>query len=709
MDASPPTHSQDPRDVGNVASLSGRACSTSGPANDDRGASHAQTGTGLSALKRTVSGKAVALLIFGFVAIGLAQLGLYFSVELNVRAPTGYLLILALGISAFALGSAGLRMRLSRGATNAASPALKGVLSPSWDSLRSPLSIVGLAIGVPALAFLVSVLSAGSDSGSAVIVWVMVLAAFALPFIPLWEDTSRHLKAPIQAWLRRYGWDLLIVLSLLFVFFAINLYDLQDWYYSAIGDEYLFYEHARRIVDDGITRPFSQEGVYNQHPVMNSVLQAGVMGMFGADYFGWKFSQTLNAALTIPAIYLLGHQLGGRRTAIVATAMFAFSHYVFAFAHTGYNNLSPLPVATWAVALFVLGWRRESPILLYAAGMIAGLGFYTHYSGRAVLPIIVLFWLSLVSPRRLTHLWPLGLGFVLTVVPTFVVEQESVLTRMFDQVVGGYPEAVTGSVGQRVLDNVVLNLPAFSYNATVQAYVYGALMDPVSGLLAAMGIAYALGNFRDHGCRLLLVWLAVAMFMTGILSPYPHVAVTRLIFAVPPLALLAGLLVGRFGDLIPLTQSNTPERLRSIAGVSICATVLPVILVLNLWQFWHITPSVFPHSPEAVALGAFRSEECGADLQETLFIGDGVAEGSLMQRVISSMHPEGPVLEGVNHSRLAEGMELPETSPPCVVFLNPGATEARWLQNELMRRYPDGQLMTFTNPSGTTAVEVFSR
>ena len=313
------------------------------------------------------------------------------------------------------------------------------------------------------------------------------------------------------------------------------------------------------------------------------------------------------------------------------------------------------------------------------------------------------------SPRRLAYLGPLGLGFALTVVPTFVVEQEGVLTRMFGQVVGGYTEAVTGSVGQRVLDNIVLNLPAFSYNSTVHTYVYGSLLDPVSGLLAALGIAYALGNMRDPRCRLLLVWFAVAIFMTGILSPYPYVAVTRLIFAVPPLALLAGVLAGRFWDLIPLTQARTPDRLRTIAGVSICAAVLPVILALNLWQFWHVTPSVFPHSPEAVALGAFRSGECGADVRETLFVGNGMAEGSLMQQMISSMHPEGPALKGVNHSRLAEERGLSQPSPPCVVFLNPDDSEARWLQNELTRRYPDGRLMPFTNPSGTTTVEVFTR
>lgn len=110
-----------------------------------------------------------------------------------------------------------------------------------------------------------------------------------------------------------------------------------------------------------------------------------------------------------------------------------------------------------------------------------------------------------------------------------------------------------------------------------------------------------------------------------------------------------------------------------------------------------------------MALGAFQSEACGANLQETLFVGSAVGEGSLSQRMMSSMHPEGPALAGISHSELAEGMELPEPFPGCIVFLNPDAAEARRLQNELTRRYPDSRLVPFTNPSGATTVEVFTR
>ena len=197
-------------------------------------------------------------------------------------------------------------MRRSQSATDADSPILNGLPSPNWTSLRSPLSVVGLTIGVLALAFLVSMLAAGSDSAGAVTVWVLVFAAFALPFVHLSQDANWHVKVRIQAWLRRYAWDLLIILALLLAFLAINLHDLQDWYYSAIGDEFLFYEHAKRITEEGITRPFSQEGVYNHHPVMSSVYQAVVMWVFGVDYLGWTFSSLLRATVAIPGIYRLG-------------------------------------------------------------------------------------------------------------------------------------------------------------------------------------------------------------------------------------------------------------------------------------------------------------------------------------------------------------------------------------------------------------------
>ena len=647
------------------------------------------------------------LLLFGLVLVGLAQMGLFFSVDLNARAPTGYLLMLALGFALFTLGSMGLWLH-RRSTPGATGPEILSALPALTTRLRTPVGAGGMVVGIAAMVVLLAMLAAGSESASAIIFWVVARVAFSGPFWPLFPVAPLLIVSLPGRWLRSHSWDLLIVATLIGVFIAINAHDLRDWYYSAIGDEFLFYEHAKRIEDEGIVRPFSQEGVYNKHPVLNSVFQATVMRIFGDDYFGWTFSELLNAALTIPAIYLLGRVLGGRTAAIAAAAIFAFSHYVFAFSHTGYNNLSSLPVSAWSLAFFVLGWRNGNPLLLYAAGIIAGLGFYTHYSGRAILPVIILFSLTMGSPKRLLNLWPLALGFAIAILPTFVVEQEHVLTRMFGQVIGGYTEEVTGSLGQRLLDNASLNLPAFSYNATVHAYVYGPLMDPVSGFLAVLGLAFAIGHVRQSGYRLLLIWFAVAMFMTGIMSPYPHVAITRLLFVVPPLALLAGLAVGRSLEYLPVPKWRPPGHLPSLRATCVLAVLLPVILVLNLWQFWHLTPSVFPHSQEAVALGAFRSDDCGGDPARTVFVGHAVGDGSLMQQVLHSMDPNGARPKGIDHLELSQGTALPDPMSTCVVFVNPDTAESHRLQEELAHRYPDGRSIAFSNPSGINTVEIFS-
>ena len=660
-------------------------------------ASHARalaaTATALLAQRSTL------LLISGALGVAIAQLGLLFSVELNERAPMGYLLLLALGVAAFALGSLGFRIK--RAANEDGVPAVAAPVINILDSITGTISVI---IGAMATAALLIPLASGAVSGYMLIPWVVALACFATPFLPQLASVT----ALSRAWIREHYQDALIVLSLMSLFVALNLYDLQHWYYSAIGDEFIFYEHAKHMTEEGIIRPFSQEGVYNHHPVMSTAYQAVVMWVFGADYLGWTFSSLLSATLTIPGLYLLGHTLAGRKAAVVAAILFAASHYILAGTHIGNTAMNPLPVAVWSVALFVLGWRMGNPLLLYAAGIIAGLGFYTHYSGRAMLPVIFLFALTAGSPRRLLSLWPLAFGFVLTVAPTFVVEQEQVFTRMFSQVVGGYSEAVAGSTGARILSNIEINLPAFNYNSTVHSYVYGPLLDPVSGALAALGIGFALGNIRQPSFRLLLIWFGVAAFMTGVLSPYPHVAITRLAFVVPPLVLLAGVLAGRIGDAVQFWPENTRRLGAGITAPALALALMAVVLTLNLWQFWHVTPSVFPHRPEAVALGAFRSEYCVGDAGGTLFIGQAVGEGSLLKQTLSAFDPDGALPRRLNHDEVLPNVELPGDVPRCVVFINPDAPEALTLREGLARRYPDGRVVAFANPSGTTAVEIFA-
>ena len=635
-----------------------------------------------------------------------AQLGLISSLEVNKGAPAGFLYLLALGVLFFAAGSWGLGMK--RAASG--KPIRDGIsatIKPVLPTVK-PFGIAGILAGTLAAGLLLVALAAGSQSGYLLLPWIFALLAFAIPFVPRVAPAAAHIHAGTREFAHRYLPDALIVLGLMALFLGLAVLDLRDWYYSAIGDEFLFYEHARRIVEEGIIDPFSQEGVYNKYPVMTSVYQATAMRMFGVDYFGWTFSEALYGIITIPGIYLLGHTFAGRKAALFSAALFACSHYILAQSHVGYGNLSPLPVSVWSIALFALGWRSGNPLTLYAAGIVAGLGFYSHYSGRAILPVLFLFTLTSGGPRRLPDMWPVAFGFALAVAPTFVVEREQVFTRMFSEVVGGYTEVVAGAPFTRILSNIELNLPAFNYNSNVHSYVYGPLLDPVTSVLAVLGIGFALTHIHLRHFRLLLIWFGVAMVVTGVLSPYPHVAITRLTFALPPLVLLAGTSASHLIDTVQARWTGLRRMSTESVAVVAFLVLFPAILALNSWQHWHVTPSIYAHTPEAVALGAFRSQPCDGDLNGTVFIGPAVGEGSLMNQVVDSFRTEGPPMRGLNHSEIAPDLQLPDLPPRCIVFLDPYATEAVTLQERLTRQYPDGRISTFANPSGSTAVAVFA-
>ena len=98
----------------------------------------------------------------------------------------------------------------------------------------------------------------------------------------------------------KYWPDILILIVISAVFISLNIRDLDSWKYSAIGDEYAFYNSATHILDEGISEPFKPDAVDNKHPVLSSVYQVAVMAIFGKSNEIWKLSSTLAIALAIP-------------------------------------------------------------------------------------------------------------------------------------------------------------------------------------------------------------------------------------------------------------------------------------------------------------------------------------------------------------------------------------------------------------------------
>ena len=75
--------------------------------------------------------------------------------------------------------------------------------------------------------------------------------------------------------------DIAIVVALMAILMFLNADDLTNWYYSAIGDEYSFFDLSSQFAVEGISDPFSQRGVYDYHPRLGLMMKSVVMKIVG--------------------------------------------------------------------------------------------------------------------------------------------------------------------------------------------------------------------------------------------------------------------------------------------------------------------------------------------------------------------------------------------------------------------------------------------
>ena len=342
-------------------------------------------------------------------------------------------------------------------------------------------------------------------------------------------------------------YDVGIVLALLAGYIALNGHDLRDWRYAFIGDEWIFYEVASGIARGHAVDLFNQAGVYGIHPLAGSAYQALVMRLLGVNVTGWRMSSILSAALPLCALYPMAKAMGGRLYAVAASAIYSSSALLWAFSHIGYNANDPLLAMIPAEALAYFGLRDNRSGYLFAAGTLAGGGWYTLYTGRLMIVVLALVVLSEWRRGRrflAAALIPVVGGFALVVLPLLVDNGSETFRAMFPLVSFSGVRA-TQAAPDLLAGNAVRAAYEF-FHATGYAiqhlhYFSGSLFDPVSATGLAVGFVLALRLRAALWARLTLIWFAVTVALTTPLYYVPQVADTRVQVAIPPAALLAAL------------------------------------------------------------------------------------------------------------------------------------------------------------------------
>lgn len=285
-------------------------------------------------------------------------------------------------------------------------------------------------------------------------------------------------------------------------------------------------------------------------------LQAGLVGLLGANPFTLRLAAVIVGVLTVPAAYvclkaILAPAEGWRtasRVALLATLWLSISYYHLHFSRMGLRMIALPLVTTLAFYFLWRGLGRGERTSFFLAGFALAATLYTYLAARFV-PLIVLFALPLLVQRFRVSWQPFGmlaLGFGPAILPLaiyFQQQPQNFLWRARQVAVINQENPV-----RLLVQNVARTLLMFNLRGD-DVYPLNNLpgrpvFDLLTGLLFLVGLGLALkrlGDARRRGSyAFLLLWPSI-MLLPSILSvPAPHfyrtIGILPVIFVFPALA-----------------------------------------------------------------------------------------------------------------------------------------------------------------------------
>ena len=396
-----------------------------------------------------------------------------------------------------------------------------------------------------------------------------------------------------------------IVFVIILLFLLINLHDLRNWYYSAIGDEYAFYNFAKAIATGEMSpNIFSQKGVYNVIPTLSSYYQAIVMQILGIDVFGWKASHVLLISSTIFGIYLLTKKLFNQKVAILTSWFYSSNFLIWGYVHTGYSNIEALFPFVFSLATFA--YKK-----FFLSGFFAALGFYTFHTSRVtIFVILTLIILSYRNSKLIRTSRNMLFGFAFLIIPFMVTNKDFLIQDMFlRSIVAQNDPSAYGPAYKFVFDNIIRNTLAPFYNNHNAPYISGPILDYVTGIFLAIGTIQLIRKRADIPLTVLYIltiytipFIAVAVF-----SPYGYTVLSRLHILIPAYSILAGFGASEFFRLIK------PKRIQLFTIFFVCIFTI----LLNMYAFFIKTPKAVAGTIESITIKAL-TDSCKSSMSPTI-------------------------------------------------------------------------------------------
>jgi len=496
--------------------------------------------------------------------------------------------------------------------------------SPLAFAQFRPAWIIGILIGGTLFTILSLQLNRGGYHWYSPWFWLGNLAIFL--GIAIGWDQQRGIN--FSPGLQRQ--DMLWLTGLLIFGFLIATYRLQGWPDQLMHDEGIFGSTARDVARGTFTLPIFAQGV-DSYPILSTFWQAGVMKLFGINIWGWRFASVLPGVLSVVPLFLLVRDLFNRKLAVISSLALLTTPYFLVYARLGYTNIQPEFLVTLTLYLIHLGIRRTSHTFILLSSFIAGLGFYTYFSGRSAFVIAVLFivlsWLNKrIKFRKLVYTLALFVfGAALVALPHILYGIQQNPAAMSYRIFLSFFNSVTYAGSLYPLEELFAYMPSIwlgeievfynpkiypilifrGFTQTLLAYqkpglLWGGhyLACPLAGTIGAffyfMGVVIAVRRLKQIRYQLVLLWFFTIITLLSALNTFPP-REDHMVPILPALSILTALGIEAFVDAAASAFAWVTKHRQSII-----AALLVIVVAGGLRDYFVLGYQKFPPKAEDV-------------------------------------------------------------------------------------------------------------
>ncbi len=315
---------------------------------------------------------------------------------------------------------------------------------------------------------------------------------------------------------------------------------------------------------------------YQGRTTLYSCLAGLTLKVLGHGVPQLRVTSAVLGTLTVAVFFLLVRPLTGGLLAFLVAALLAVSRWHLTFSRIAFETIFD-PLATVLVLAFLLralrGGRARNWVLAGAA-LALGLNGYMAFRAGA-LAAVVFVAIEVGRRRRRSDLEGMALffgGFLVSIAPLAVYAAQNpgvVMRRARILSVWNDVREAGGSL-RPLIDNLVKTLGSLHLRGDPSPLnnLPGApLLDPVTGAVVLLGIAWAFLSLRNPVARLVLIWTPVVGSLDVLSNTSEAPSARRIIGLLPVLLLAGGMAIREWGGRLS-PRARRASAVALVAGVA---------------------------------------------------------------------------------------------------------------------------------------------